>query len=467
LSELIEANGAMNLHKASSDMETLRALPYHLPLVSVVIINWNYSRFIGEAIASVKQQDYPNFECLIVDNGSTDNSIDVITAAISGDPRFQLQRLPQNYGHLGAFLKVLHQLNGHFVNVLDADDILFDNFLSTHIQVHLTTAVPVSFTSSETITIDAKGEAIAGRIAVELRHDDRFRKCLPEMRQPALPMLSEADYQDLRRVTLDARPEIGLWCWRQGSSNVMRRQMLQALVFDNVDAPLFGGVDAYFLMPLFAITGTTLIGAALSAYRIHDNNDHSTLLKLRHVRGGNEGAYLRNTEIRKRCLLSLIENSDKLVEIAGANYFRIIGTVGKNAVESIFVAPVFSTSEAGSALAKAYPFLVKTFGEQTVVHELSQLMNLPQLIDVVGKTASLSPPATPSFSAPEVQSAVAKAYPFLIELVGERTVIRELLSRTKWMDVVAIILTAYRRPIPFTALRRACFERFRKPKRIR
>ncbi|MCK4829994.1 glycosyltransferase, partial [bacterium] len=47
------------------------------PLVSVILCNYNYERFIAEAIDSVLCQTYDNFELIIVDDGSTDNSRDV------------------------------------------------------------------------------------------------------------------------------------------------------------------------------------------------------------------------------------------------------------------------------------------------------------------------------------------------------------------------------------------------------
>ncbi len=56
-----------------------------LPLVSVVVINFNYGRFLRAAVDSVFGQTYPNVECIVVDNGSTDESGAVLQARFPRD----------------------------------------------------------------------------------------------------------------------------------------------------------------------------------------------------------------------------------------------------------------------------------------------------------------------------------------------------------------------------------------------
>jgi hypothetical protein len=357
------------------------------PLVSVVIINWNYSRYVGAAIASVKRQSYPHFECLVVDNGSNDDSIDVMTRAIGDDPRFRVVQLPRNFGHIGAALKVLDQLNGQFVNFLDADDILFESFLASHVQVHLVSSAPVSFTSSDVITIDANDEMIAGRIhAMHEEQRQSLDRCLPKFRDPALPTVSDADYETLRDATFDAPSDLRSWCWSPGSSNVIRRDLLSTLTIDSVDEPIYGGVDGFFLLPLFAITGANLIGTPLSAYRVHGDNDHARLPQLRGVRNGNEAAYLRNSAAKRLALLTLIDRSERLLEIVHPphQYFQVIGILGKNCHDSIFLKKsVFAAPEMKRAVARQYAFLVKVFGERRVMRELRGIMKMIVVAEIV------------------------------------------------------------------------------------
>src|ERR1700730_12123769 len=62
------------------------------PIASVLMSNYNYARYIGEAIQSVLDQTYRVFELLICDDGSTDNSCDVVESYANRDSRVKLFR---------------------------------------------------------------------------------------------------------------------------------------------------------------------------------------------------------------------------------------------------------------------------------------------------------------------------------------------------------------------------------------
>ena len=50
----------------------------NLPRISIVVPNYNYGRFIEKTLQSILAQDYPNLELIVVDGGSTDESVDII-----------------------------------------------------------------------------------------------------------------------------------------------------------------------------------------------------------------------------------------------------------------------------------------------------------------------------------------------------------------------------------------------------
>jgi glycosyltransferase involved in cell wall biosynthesis len=88
------------------------------PLISIVITNYNYANFIGEAIRSAIDQDYFNKEIIVVDDGSTDNSIEVIGRYIDHIGLIQ----QKNGGVSSARNAGVAKSIGEYVAFLDADD---------------------------------------------------------------------------------------------------------------------------------------------------------------------------------------------------------------------------------------------------------------------------------------------------------------------------------------------------------
>src|SRR5207302_4981495 len=89
-------------------------------LASVVVNNHNYERFVGEAVESALAQTYPHTEVVVVDDGSTDGSRDVLER-FRGDIQLVLK---PNGGQRSAFNAGLERSSGDLVCFLDADDTL-------------------------------------------------------------------------------------------------------------------------------------------------------------------------------------------------------------------------------------------------------------------------------------------------------------------------------------------------------
>jgi glycosyltransferase involved in cell wall biosynthesis len=90
------------------------------PLISVIMPCFNSAQTLPWALASLLAQTYENWECIFVDDGSTDGSSDCIRQV--PDPRFRCFRNPVNQGRGAARQRGLDEARGKYVCMLDADD---------------------------------------------------------------------------------------------------------------------------------------------------------------------------------------------------------------------------------------------------------------------------------------------------------------------------------------------------------
>lgn len=91
------------------------------PLVSILIANYNYERFVCRALESLKHQTWPHWEAIVCDDGSSDHSVEVIAAYASRDPRILLLR-QDNGGMASALNTAAAAARGELIALLDSDD---------------------------------------------------------------------------------------------------------------------------------------------------------------------------------------------------------------------------------------------------------------------------------------------------------------------------------------------------------
>lgn len=97
------------------------------PLVTIGIPNYNYARYITDALNSAVSQEYENLEIIIVDDCSNDNSVEVIEkwiARFTGDIKITLIKNSTNVGIAKVCNIILSNASGKYYQLLDADDIL-------------------------------------------------------------------------------------------------------------------------------------------------------------------------------------------------------------------------------------------------------------------------------------------------------------------------------------------------------
>jgi glycosyltransferase involved in cell wall biosynthesis len=126
------------------------------PKVTVLIPAYNAGKYIGEAIASVLRQSFTDFELLIVNDGSTDDTVEIIDAF--NDPRIVVVN-QDNKGVAAALNVGLSHARAEYIARFDADDVCYPNRLKT--QYDFITAFPeYSIIGSAVDYVDAEGHHI-------------------------------------------------------------------------------------------------------------------------------------------------------------------------------------------------------------------------------------------------------------------------------------------------------------------
>jgi len=103
------------------------------PLISVIVPCYNYGRFLADALDSVSRQTYTNWECIIINDGSTDNTEIIAQQYVQKDARFIYMR-QKNEGIAATRNNALKQAKGSYIQFLDADDLLEHNKLKLQLQ---------------------------------------------------------------------------------------------------------------------------------------------------------------------------------------------------------------------------------------------------------------------------------------------------------------------------------------------
>jgi len=134
------------------------------PQVSILIPVYNREHLIIETLESIRSQSFLNWECILVDDHSTDNSVGVISEFISQDSRFKLYQRPseklkganacRNYG--------FEMGQGEFVNWFDSDDIMHPEFISKKVAA-LSNNNTLDGIISKTMMFENNIENITGR----------------------------------------------------------------------------------------------------------------------------------------------------------------------------------------------------------------------------------------------------------------------------------------------------------------
>ena len=129
------------------------------PLVSVITPAYNSARFITETIKSVQTQTYPRWEMIVVDDGSQDNTRELVESKAEEDGRILLVRLSKNAGPAVARNTAMEKARGRYIAFLDSDDLWLPTKLEKQLASMQEKDAAFSFTSYR--KIDETGKVLS------------------------------------------------------------------------------------------------------------------------------------------------------------------------------------------------------------------------------------------------------------------------------------------------------------------
>ena len=212
------------------------------PLVSVLVSNYNYARFVAHALESALRQTYERIEVVVCDDGSTDDSCSVIERIADRDSRVTLIR-KSNAGQASAFNAAFKEAKGDIICFLDADDF----WLTSKVE-----AVVDSLRTSN------QGLALHKMVIIDAS--------MRELQQ--IPTFTRQENGWIADKIL-ARG--GRWRWMPTSAIAMRREVLNRILPMPEDR-FRSDADTFILMLAPLMTEIQSLPLVLGSYRLHGSN---------------------------------------------------------------------------------------------------------------------------------------------------------------------------------------------------
>ncbi|MEA9442485.1 glycosyltransferase family 2 protein [Aeromonas caviae] len=116
-------------------------------LVSIIMPSYNSAATIASSIKSVQQQNYSHWELLITDDGSTDDTVELVRQFCKDDPRITVETNSVNSGAGFSRNQSIRRSKGKYIAFLDADDLWLPNKLNTQVRYMEQTGVVFSYTA--------------------------------------------------------------------------------------------------------------------------------------------------------------------------------------------------------------------------------------------------------------------------------------------------------------------------------
>lgn len=258
-----------------NDLPPLNRAKWHNPLVSIIVTHHNYSDHVRDALLSVLDQSYENWECVVVDDASEPEhqiAVERIVNAI-GSHKIRLVKLPENVGQIPAAFAGLDATSGEFVCILDPDDRYAEMFVEAALVGHLNEVVYCPILSTDQRFM-ANGAVITGTAF------DRKTHFLEEEGN-----VSVVPEKVCNRLFYFPSSQSG-WHAVSTSSMMFRRSALEYMRPHKV-LSYKGSADAYLASGAHQIGGSLFLTKPLVYRMIHANNAylHDRIIALGQFKG--------------------------------------------------------------------------------------------------------------------------------------------------------------------------------------
>ena len=277
------------------------------PKVSVCIPVYNGSNFIAESIESVLAQTFEDFQLLVVDNCSTDNTGEIVSNF--SDSRLEYVRNKKNLGIVGNHNHCMRLAKGEYICIWHHDDVMLPGNLKFKVQL-LDEHPEVGFVHSNIILIDDRGEVVVPEIWFEgSRHDyiedglTAFKKYISYLHNGASIFIGAV---------------------------LARRSSYQKVGQFNAELPYCLDSEMWLRMMLFYKIGC--IGTPLVKYRVHQSTassemgDQATVpyvkehyLTAKIIFNNYNNLIPESQKLKRKVYLSFAERSIRLAKTAIAN----------------------------------------------------------------------------------------------------------------------------------------------------
>ena len=140
-------------------------MPQYQPLISVIVPNYNHQAFLEERLASVFNQSYPNFEVILLDDKSSDNSVEIIKRYAEHPLVSHVVLNSNNSGSpFSQWEKGIKLAKGEYIWIAESDDVAEQSFLSELMEFMASLPHKLDVLYAQSVDIDESGQTLSSRL---------------------------------------------------------------------------------------------------------------------------------------------------------------------------------------------------------------------------------------------------------------------------------------------------------------